>query len=605
METNHPTEAGAIAHPQSTAPLERSNDSMLDDRAAAVCSDSTTSNPSDLLKRLAPPRTAMPLLCGLGGLLFILNLGGYPVYTKGEAREAVTILDIVHGAGVILPMRAGVEVPSKPLMMHWLAALVSLAAGQVNEWTIRLPSAVFAIFGMIACYLYVRKMFDERSGLIAAVLLGTSCQYLQAGTGGRVDMTLTFFLEVAFFEFLALAEGLRQRTFPLYLAIACAILTKGPIGLGLPLLVTALWIGLTRRTALLRSLRLGQGALIVGLIGGGWYLAAIYTGGTAFVDKQLLGENLYRLFAHHGFNEGHAHPFYYVEGALVAGFMPWTPIAALAAFLCWKRPRKIEGRFGYLLLWFLAILVFYNMPHSKRGVYLLALYPALSAIVAIILSEAIEVTPGTAKRLTRILDRSAGILFIATGISALVGCAMLYFRPSWLNWILALFGILVPELAISLRAATTDKWLATGLIAICATGAGAWMLSSRASITRMILGIAVGMSTIAVAVNLVIEPAVATTLCPREFALRTRELAASQPIYYFGSIDYAFVFYSGGEVKLVSAYETPLLVVGSEEQWPLMPVNFRARYRVLLRSNPTELDGSGRLILLRRTDTPS
>jgi hypothetical protein len=42
--------------------------------------------------------------------------------------------------------------------------------------------------------------------------------------------------------------------------------------------------------------------------------------------------------------------------------------------------------------------------------------------------------------------------------------------------------------------------------------------------------------------------------------------------------------------------------VGSEEQWPLMPANFRSHYRMVLRSNPTELDGSGRLLLLVRTD---
>ena len=100
-----------------------------------------------MFERLAPPRIALPLLCGCGVLLFLVNLGGYPLYTKGETREAVTVFDIVHGGGIILPMRAGVEVPSKPLMMHWLAALVSLLAGQVNEWTVRLPSAVFAILG--------------------------------------------------------------------------------------------------------------------------------------------------------------------------------------------------------------------------------------------------------------------------------------------------------------------------------------------------------------------------------------------------------------------------------------------------------------------------
>ena len=62
---------------------------------------------------------------------------------------------------------ASVEIPSKPLLMHWLAALLSLAAGAVNEWTVRLPSATFACAGILLCYLYVRRLFDQRAALIA------------------------------------------------------------------------------------------------------------------------------------------------------------------------------------------------------------------------------------------------------------------------------------------------------------------------------------------------------------------------------------------------------------------------------------------------------
>jgi hypothetical protein len=106
-------------------------------------------------------------------------------------------------------------------------------------------------------------------------------------------------------------------------------------------------------------------------------------------------------------------------------------------------------------------------------------------------------------------------------------------------------------------------------------------------------------------VNLVVEPAIANTLSPKDFAIQAGERAGARTIYYFGSLDYAFVFYSRRDIKFISAHDHPELIVGSEEQWPLMPANFRLHYRVALRSNPTELDGSGRLLLLRRTDVSS
>ena len=205
----------------------------------------------DWLSYIAEPRHAWPILLIFGVALYLVNLGGYPLYTKGEPREAVTVFDIVHGGGVILPQRAGVEIPSKPLLMHWLAALVSLVAGGVNEFSVRLPSAGLAIAGVIVCYFYVRRLFDDVTALIAALILATTFQYLQAGTGARVDMTLTFFMEVAFFEFIFMAEGLTRRRMLLYVAIALAVLTKGPIGLILPGMVALIWIAFERRWNLL------------------------------------------------------------------------------------------------------------------------------------------------------------------------------------------------------------------------------------------------------------------------------------------------------------------------------------------------------------------
>ena len=160
---------------------------------------------------LAEPPLAILVLTLVGIALFLVNLGGYPFYTKGEPREAVTVFNMLHGGGFILPLRAGIEVPSKPLLMHWLAAIISMMAGGVSEWTVRMPSGLFAIGGMLAAYMYVRRLFDDRVGFLTALILGTTVQYLQAGSGARVDMTLTFFLEIAFFEFILIAEGLTAR----------------------------------------------------------------------------------------------------------------------------------------------------------------------------------------------------------------------------------------------------------------------------------------------------------------------------------------------------------------------------------------------------------
>ncbi len=548
----------------------------------------------------SPSRLALALISIFGALLFLLNLGGYPLYTKGEPREAVTILDIVNGGGWILPMRAGVEIPSKPLLMHWMAAALATVAG-VNEWTVRLPSALCAIAGMLVCFYYLRKLFDSQSGLLAALILGTTFQYLQAGTGARVDMTLTFFMEVAFFEFIAIAEGFRERVWFFYLAMALAVLTKGPIGAALPILIAAIWIALYRRWSLLPRLKLFRGALIVAVLGGGWYLAAIATGGSAFVHKQLLGENLYRLIPHAAAHEGHAHPFYYEEGALLAGFLPWTPIAVLAFFQFLRGKRPVDSRFGYLLVWVATVLLFYNFPQSKRGVYLLALYPALSAIVAILLRDAILIPEATA-RWTAAFSRVAGAIFLFIGLGLAIALVVLYASPATILLILHRFDVRVPELVDNLRL-QADHWIVP-VIAIPAVliALATWLLRAHPSIENLFAGVFMATVCAALTINLVIEPAIAETLTLKRFAADARRTAGSITVGYFGNLDYDFAFYNGRDLLLTTPLDPngPVMLVSPEDDWKLVPPRLSIKYRVLLRSNPTDLDGSGRMLLLER-----
>ena len=160
------------------------------------------------------------------------------------------------------------------------------------------------------------------AALFAALILATSVQYLQAASGARVDMTLSFFMEVAFFEFFLIGEGLTRRRNLLYVSIAMAVLAKGPVGLVLPGAVALAWIAMQWRWNLIRDLKLARGVVIVAILAGWWYVAAAIIGGMAFIQKQLIAENFVRFVGAAQFHEGHAHAFYYLEGALAGGFCP-------------------------------------------------------------------------------------------------------------------------------------------------------------------------------------------------------------------------------------------------------------------------------------------
>jgi 4-amino-4-deoxy-L-arabinose transferase-like glycosyltransferase len=535
-----------------------------------------------------------------------VNLGGYPFYTKGEPREAVTVLAIATGGGVILPMRAGVELPSKPLLMHWMAALLSMLAGGVNEWTVRMPSALFGLAGVLACYYYVRRLFSPRAALFAALILGTTIQYMQSATGARVDMTLTFFMEVAFFEFLLMGEGLTRRRTLLYIAIAMAVLAKGPVGLVLPAAVALLWIAVQWRWDLIRDLKIARGAAIVAVVAGWWYVAASIIGGMAFIEKQLIAENLVRFVGASAFHEGHAHAFYYLEVALAGGFLPWTPILALVVWRAMRARRQLDPRLAYLLIWFAVVLGFYSLSHSKRGVYLLPLYPALATITGLYIADAIDAPAATA-RLVAFFSSLYGAALAIAGGGAILALAMLRIWPSALASILDPFGVTELDFTHALRACASSHLALSIVIPAAATALGIYLLRSARAAHKMTLGIAAGMGLLAIATNAIIIPAIANTLSLKAFTAEVLKTVDDHPLGYLLDMDYDIAFYSRRTFPIVlfKHANKPAYLLCWESIWAQRPANMQFEYQIIMTSNPTELDGSGRLLLLRKVAAPA
>jgi 4-amino-4-deoxy-L-arabinose transferase-like glycosyltransferase len=557
------------------------------------------------LESIAEPRLAWPILLIFGVALYLVNLGGYPLYTKGEPREAVTVFDIVHGGGVILPQRAGVELPSKPLLMHWMAAIVSLVAGGVNEFTVRLPSAGLAIAGVIVCYFYVRRLFDNVTALFAALILGTTFQYMQAATGARVDMTLTFFMEVAFFEFILMAEGLTRRRMLLYVAIALAVLTKGPVGLILPGLVALIWIIAEKRWTLLRRMSLLRGAIVVLVLAGGWYVAALIEGGPDFFRKQILAENLLRFAGGVNFHEGHIHPFYYMELALLAGFMPWTILLPIVGVEAARAPRAIDPRLKYIFVWFAVVLIFFNLPQSKRGVYLLCMYPAVAALLAIYVRQTV-VRPEPARACVHAIARLSGVALLLLGGACLIALTMIVARPAVFVELLQAAAIRAPEFPRALASAIARNALPALILPIAVVAVGVWLVVAETLVERMMLAVAAAMVFITVAVNVVVVPAIANTLSLKDFTDHAMKVVDGSTVGYLDALNYDVAFYSRRTIPIVSLADpdVPGYLIAWRTIFDALAASKRNRFDIVMVSNPTSLDGTDEMLLLRRRDFP-
>jgi 4-amino-4-deoxy-L-arabinose transferase-like glycosyltransferase len=550
----------------------------------------------------AAPRFALPLLTIACGAAFLVNLGGYPLYTKGEPREAVVVLDMFKGhslSSFLLPMRAGVEIPSKPLLMHWLIAALSLITGGVGEWTVRLPSAILAIAGVLCSYLYVRKLFNERAALFSALILATNFQYLQAAGGARVDMTLTFFMEVGFFEFLMIAEGLTSRRLLLYVALALAVLAKGPVGVLLPGAVAAVFIVAQRRWSLLRQLDLVKGAIVVAILAGGWYVAATLIGGRAFFDKQVLSENVFTYLDRPGITRGHGHPFYYMELVLLAGFLPWSVLLPFAAARFANSRQLRDPRLLYLVIWIAVVLLFYNFAFSKRGVYLLALYPALGAILGLYLAE--ELSAPT-RAVIRIVSIGMGIFFVLGAGGGLLLAPIVREWPGLARHPFDAIGITAPAFIPALSAAIGAQRLAVVILAAALIAVGYWMIRTPAGPGKFAAGTAIGVICLSIVANLYALPATANTVALKDFALQTNKIVGDSEVAYLWGLNYDVAFYTGRTIPLIALplRERPqYLILGEDTYKALVPTELHD-YSTVLKSGATYLDGTGPMLLIKR-----
>ena len=354
------------------------------------------------------------LLLALCGVLYFPYLGNTPLFDKGEPREALAVQDIVQRGEWLFPLKRASAIPSKPPLFHWTAALTYQITGQLNEATIRFPSALYATLGVLLVYLMGNKLFGAEVGLLAGAILATTMIYQNQAVSARVDMTLCFFATVCLSLFYALYRGLLRNPlwyFVLYALLGLGTLAKGPLGLLLPGLVIAVFLALKKRWDLIARFAFHPGVLVTLLLVIGWYGLAIARGGEGFVDRQLLAENLQRFFG----GSGHSHPVYYYLPYLFSLGLPWSLFYPFVLWDSFRRGAVHDDDRLFFKVWFVVLLLFFSLSAGKRPVYLLPLFPALAPLAALWIYDR---TAPTAGRL--VLYRLVAAVAILTGIILLV-----------------------------------------------------------------------------------------------------------------------------------------------------------------------------------------
>lgn len=330
------------------------------------------------------------LLACVLAVWFGYELGDRALWSPDEGRYAEIPREMAATGDYLTPRLNGVKYFEKPPLMYWLSAGTIKVFG-LNEWTLRLWPALFALLGCLTVYFLGRRLYGARAGLFAAIVLACSPLYDFMGGVLTLDMPFAALLTAALGAFLVGVReppGRRRRwLYGFYAAAALAVLTKGLVGIVLPAIVIGTWVALVGKWRLLREIHLPAGALIFLALAAPWH-ALVSQANPEFARFYFVHEHVdrYLTTVHQRYE-----PMWFFVPVLLAGMYPWSallPHGLGEALPRLWRGRRRQGDIWFLLLWAALPFLFFSFSSSKLTPYILPVLPPLALLLGRSLARA-------------------------------------------------------------------------------------------------------------------------------------------------------------------------------------------------------------------------
>lgn len=440
------------------------------------------------------------LLCGL---TFFAGLGRAAITDSDEAFYAEGAREMVESSDWLTPHYNYEFRFEKPILYYWLAAGAYAVVG-VHEAAARFPSALAGLGLALLTFACACRWYDRPTGLLAGVITSTSFGYLAATHQSLPDLPLAFFVALATWTSLvALSDapadepstgtggGAGSRRAWLMTsgaAMAAAFLTKGPVGIALPLIVIVpvrVWARWSRRDSTgsriawagpLTPVDLTLAGLVFAVLAMPWYVAVTAAHGTGYLHTFFVGENLER-FTTDRFND--PRPLWYYLPVVLGGMLPWSPF-----MLLWVRPlaqilrrrRALTFVEAQLLCWAGAPLLFYTASVGKQPRYILPILPPLAILLASAIRSRLPARVNTPRPAGPPRDRLLSVLGFVSGLSLVVLGALISRMQTLLLGgsagpfpsaaaVIAASGVVVAAVALSRRQRLIPGSLAAAAVA--------------------------------------------------------------------------------------------------------------------------------------------
>jgi 4-amino-4-deoxy-L-arabinose transferase-like glycosyltransferase len=329
-------------------------------------------------------------------IVFFWGLGSIDLMSLNEGRRALAIQEMVSSGDWLLPHLNGELYLTKPPLLYWLSSAFALVWG-VNEWTLRLPSALAAIAVLWMVYRYTFKQAGPWAALFSVQILVANLGFAMLGRRAEIEMLLAALCVGSILSALQYIQTQSSKSwiYLSYFLLALALMTKGPLVLllvTLPLLAAAIY---TKNPAIKTVLLSWRGWLIFIVVGLAWYALVTWKLGFdiwATVAKRDMLEKM---------QGDSTKPILSYLGWIAVDFM-----LLIALFLV--RPKeyfKQQIQQSHQLVLILAAilpLILFSLFSNKHAKYLLPIYPIIAILLAIKLAAIFDAAKDSTKKVIAI-----------------------------------------------------------------------------------------------------------------------------------------------------------------------------------------------------------
>ncbi len=333
-------------------------------------------------------------------IIFFWGLGSIDLMSLNEGRRALAIKEMVASGDWMLPHLNGELYLTKPPLLYWLSSSLAVIWG-VNEWTLRLPSALASIAVLYMVYRYTLKQAGPWAALFSVQILVANFGFAMLGRRAEIEMLLTALCIGSILSALQYIQTQSSKSwiYLSYFLLALALMTKGPLVLllvTLPLLIAAIY---TKNPHIKTVLLNWRGWLIFLVVGLAWYATVSWQLGFDIWAKVVKHDMLDKM------QSDSAKPILSYLGWIAVDFMLLIVLFLVRAKDVFKQKMQQPHQLVLLIAAILPILVF-SLFSNKHAKYLLPIYP----IIAILLAIKLEIIFNAVKVSTKKLIAIVGLL---------------------------------------------------------------------------------------------------------------------------------------------------------------------------------------------------